>query len=99
MTSKLTAFGLCALMLYFAFHAFAGETGLGTWSDMQAQLAEKQAELELLETEITLLERDIERLTPGTVDPDFIEALAREKLAYVYPGELILLANDREAMQ
>ena len=95
MSNKLAAFGLSALMLYFAFHAFAGETGLGTWSDMQRDLAEKQAELDALETEIALLER----LTPGTVDPDFIEALAREKLAYVYPNELILLAEDREAMQ
>jgi cell division protein FtsB len=99
MSNKLAAFGLSALMLYFAFHAFAGETGLGTWSDMQRDLAEKQAELDALETEIALLERDIQRLTPGTVDPDFIEALAREKLAYVYPNELILLADDREAMQ
>ena len=99
MSNKLAAFGLSALMLYFGFHAFAGETGLGTWSDMQAELAEKQAELEALETEIALLERDIQRLTPGTVDPDFIEALAREKLAYVYPNELILLAEDRDTMQ
>ena len=75
------------------------ETGLGTWSDIQADLAAKQTELGLLEAEIALLESDIERLTPGTVDPDFIEALAREKLAYVYPNELILLADDREAMQ
>ena len=94
MTSRLAAFGLAALMLYFAFHAFAGETGLGHWSDMQARLAEKRAELETLEAEIAALERDIERLTPGSVDPDYIERLAREKLAFVYPGEFIMLVED-----
>ena len=94
MTSRLAAFGLAALMLYFAFHAFAGETGLGHWSDMQARLAEKRAELETLEAEIAALERDIERLTPGSVDSDYIERLAREKLAFVYPGEFIMLVED-----
>jgi cell division protein FtsB len=94
MTSRLAAFGLAALMLYFAFHAFAGDTGLGHWSDMQARLADKRAELAALENEITALERDIERLTPGSVDPDYIERLAREKLAFVYPDEFILVQED-----
>ncbi|NBC20149.1 MAG: septum formation initiator [Alphaproteobacteria bacterium] len=94
MTSRLAAFGLAALMLYFAFHAFAGETGLGHWSDMQARLAEKRAELDKLEADIAALERDIERLRPESVDPDYIERLAREKLAFVYPGELILVTED-----
>ncbi len=94
MISRLAAFGLAALMLYFAFHAFAGETGLGHWSDMQARLAEKRAELDALEADIAALEHDIERLTPGSVDPDYIERLAREKLAFVYPGEFILLSEE-----
>lgn len=94
MKSRLAAFGLAALMLYFAFHAFAGETGLGHWSDMQARLAEKRAELDALEADIAALEQDIERLTPGSVDPDYIERLAREKLAFVYPGEFILLSEE-----
>ncbi len=94
MTSRLAAFGLAALMLYFAFHAFAGDTGLGHWSDLQARLADKRAELAALENEITALERNIERLTPGSVDPDYIERLAREKLAFVYPNEFILVQED-----
>lgn len=94
MISRFAAFGLAALMLYFAFHAFAGETGLGHWSDMQARLVEKRAELDALEADIAALEKDIERLTPGSVDPDYIERLAREKLAFVYPGEFILLSDE-----
>jgi len=37
------------------------------------------------------LKRDIARLTPGQIDPDFVEELARQKLAFVYPGEIIFI--------
>jgi cell division protein FtsB len=90
----MAAFALVGLMLYFAFHAFAGENGLGKWSDMQARLAEKEAELARLEADIKRLEREIDRLTPGRVDPDYLELLAREKLAFVYPDELVLITDE-----
>ncbi len=90
MTSRFAALALTALLLYFAYHAFAGEAGLGRWSDLQADIAVKQARLGELRAEIARLQADIARLTPGQVDPGYIEALAREQLAYVYPGELIL---------
>lgn len=91
MNSPFTATGLSALLLYFAYHAFAGDNGLGKWSDMQRDLRQKSIELEGLEAEIERLEADIARLTPGNVDPDFVEALAREKLAFVYPDEIVLM--------
>ncbi len=90
MSSRSTAFGLAALILYFAYHALAGEAGLGRWSDLQAELAAKSARLADLEAEIARQERDIARLTPETADPDLIEALARERLAYAYPDEWIV---------
>lgn len=99
MNTKLAALVLCLLMLYFAFHALAGEAGLGAWSDTQAELEAKRAELAALEAEIDRLETDIHRLTPGSVDPDYIEMLARERLAFVYPDEIILLQNPDFAMR
>lgn len=93
MSSRLAGFGLTALLLYFAFHALAGEKGLGQWTDMQRELATKEAELATLQVTIGRLEKDIARLTPGSVDPDFVEALAREKLAYSYPEEVIIMAD------
>ncbi|MEM0987139.1 MAG: septum formation initiator family protein [Pseudomonadota bacterium] len=87
---KLAAGTLCLLICYFAYHAFAGEVGLGEYADMQVELAEKRKVLAGLEAEIAQLEADIVRLKPETADPDYIEALAREKLAFVFPGELIL---------
>ena len=90
MTSKFAGGLLSALILYFAVHTFAGEQGLNAWSDRQVRAEELQIELRALEQAIGELERDIERLTPGTIDPDFIEALAREKLAFVRPDEIVI---------
>jgi len=94
MTSRLEALGLCLVILYFAYHAFAGEKGLGRWTDAQIELQDRKAELANVNGEIERLQTDIRRLTPGSVDPDYVEALAREKLAFVYPDEVILLASD-----
>jgi cell division protein FtsB len=94
MTSRFAATILSLLVLYFAYHAFAGEQGLGSWTDTQIELADKQKELRALEAEIALLRSDIARLTPGSVDPDFVEALARDKLAFVYPNEVVLIGTE-----
>ncbi len=94
MTSRLEALGLCLVILYFAYHAFAGEKGLGRWTDAQIELQDRKAELAAVNGEIERLQTDIRRLTPGSVDPDYVEALARQKLAFVYPDEVVLLASD-----
>jgi cell division protein FtsB len=91
MVTRLQALGLSLLVLYFAYHAFAGEKGLGRWTDSQIELEEKQRELTQVQREIERLKVDIRRLTPGAEDPDYMEALARDKLAFVYPGEIVLL--------
>ena len=95
MTSRWAAGTLSLAAAYFAYHAFAGEQGLGKWTDMQTRLAEKRAVLSVLEAENAALQKDIARLTPGQVDPDLIEVLARRELGFVYPGELVL--TDRQA--
>ena len=95
MVSRLEALGLSLLVLYFAYHAFAGEKGLGRWSDAQLELEDRKVVLEQLEADISRLQTDIRRLTPGSVDPDFVEALARDKLAFVYQNEIVLMAADR----
>ena len=97
MVSRLQALGLSLLVLYFAFHAFAGEKGLGRWKDAQIELETRKTELAEMQQEIERLRVDIRRLTPGSVDPDYVEALARDKLAFVYPGEVVLLTPERSS--
>ena len=89
MTSRLAGFLLSAVILYFAVHTFSGEQGLSEWSVKQERVAELEAELAKIHIDIEALKFDIERLSPGTVDPGFVEALAREKLAFVRPNEII----------
>ena len=91
MTSKWAAGAMSLTVAYFAYHAFAGDQGLGAWTDKQTQLAEKRAVLKQLQSENAALQKDIARLTPGQVDPDLVEFLARRDLGFVYPGELVLV--------
>ncbi|MEM5517496.1 septum formation initiator family protein [Henriciella sp. AS95] len=93
MAPKYVAASLSALAAYFAYHAFAGQQGLGHWSDMQARLTDKQAELATLQKANDALRADIARLTPGTVDADLVELLARENLGFVYPDEIVLMID------
>lgn len=95
MVSRFEALGLSLLVLYFAYHAFAGEKGLGRWSDAQLELEDRKTVLAGLEADIARLQMDIRRLTPGSVDPDFVEAMARGKLAFVYHNEIVLMVSDR----
>ncbi len=90
---KFAAGTLCLLIMYFAYHAFAGEAGLGEYADMQTELADRKKTLRALEAEIARLEADIRHLRPETADPDVIEALARERLAFVFPDELVLVTS------
>lgn len=91
MTSKWAAGAMSLTIAYFAYHAFAGEQGLGKWTDKQTELADKKADLEALEAKNAALQKDIARLTPGQIDPDLVEYLARRDLGFVYPGELVLV--------
>jgi cell division protein FtsB len=98
MAPKYAAAGLTALTAYFAYHAFAGPQGLGHWSEMQAQLADRRAELKSIHDANELLRIDIARLTPGTVDADLVEVLARDDLGFAYPTEIVIIgATDRAA--
>ena len=91
MTSKWAAGAMSLTIAYFAYHAFAGEQGLGSWTDKQTELADKKEVLESLVAENAALQKDIARLTPGQIDPDLVEYLARRDLGFVYPGELVLV--------
>jgi cell division protein FtsB len=62
---------------------------------MQASMEEKQAELGAIQKANDALRADIARLTPGTVDADLVELLAREDLGFVYPDEFVLMTDTK----
>jgi cell division protein FtsB len=93
MGSKLAWVGLSALILYFAFHAFAGDKGLGAWSDIQHRVEVLEARKAELAAEKARLEALLVRLDPANPDPDTIATLARERLGYVLPGEIVMVVR------
>ncbi|MEE2879197.1 MAG: septum formation initiator family protein [Pseudomonadota bacterium] len=93
MAPKYAAACMCALTAYFAYHAFAGEQGLGHWSDMQSKLEDRKTELAEISKANDRLRADIARLTPGSVDPDLVEELAREDLGFAYPDEIVIITD------
>lgn len=85
--SRLAVAGLSALILYFAFHAFAGDQGLGAWSDKQREVDALERKLAELEAERDRLRVETAMLDPRNPDPDYVETLARETLGYVKVNE------------
>ena len=79
-----------ALILYFSYHALAGEQGLARWTALQGEEERLQAQIVELKAEREVLEASLVRLRDRTMDLDFIEEIARTKLSYVRPDEVLV---------
>jgi cell division protein FtsB len=79
-----------ALILYFSYHALAGDQGLAAWTELQNDEARLTAEIERLTTEKATLEASLVRLRDKTMDLDYVEEIARTKLSFVRPDELLV---------
>lgn len=78
------------ILIYFAYHALAGDQGLARWTQLQKTEKTLIAEREELILEKTRLEDRITRLQAESMDLDYVEELARRKLAYARKNEIIL---------
>ena len=81
---------LGAVILYFSYHALAGEQGLARWTELQGDERELQRELTELEDIRDLKSESLKRLRDETLDTDYLEEVARTKLSYVRSDELIV---------
>ena len=81
---------LGAAILYFCYHALAGKQGLASWTKLQAEEVELKAELVRLQHERAELEASLDRLRDRTLDLDYLEEIARTKLSYARPDEVLL---------
>jgi cell division protein FtsB len=70
-----TALG--GVILYFSYHALAGDHAL-------------KEQLATLEAERDSLERSLGRLREATLDLDYVEELARTKLSFARPDEILI---------
>jgi len=81
---------LGAVILYFSYHALAGEQGLAAWTRLQEEERELAARLDEITAERQVLEASLARLRDDTLDVDYIEELARTKLSYARPDEILV---------
>lgn len=79
------------LAFYFGYHAVNGSRGLLASQQLMDELEAAEKRLAALEAERSGLERNVQRLRPGSLDPDLIDELARETLSMVEPEDVIIL--------
>jgi cell division protein FtsB len=79
-----------AMILYFSYHALAGDQGLAAWNGLQEEEEHLEAELARLESERAVLETSLDRLRDRTLDLDYVEEIARTRLSYVRPDEVLV---------
>lgn len=83
-----------AVTAYFAFHALAGNTGLGAWQDYKAEHAAVAADAARVAATKAALRRQIALLDPRHVDPDLADELVRRNLGVVRNDEVIIPLPD-----
>jgi cell division protein FtsB len=77
------AVGLAGLLMW---HVVNGKDGLSVWQQKRTEDRQLQKEIQALQQENAQLRERISRLQS---DPDAIERVAREKMHYAKPGEVI----------
>lgn len=79
-----------ALILYFSYHALAGDQGLARWTKLQGDQEQLESQIVQLKAERDVLEASLVRLRDKTMDLDYVEEIARTKLSYVRPDEVLV---------
>ncbi len=92
--SALVSIGLGAAILYLGAHAVTGRQGLLAYVDLQAQERTLNERLAELSVEQAALKARAARLSPKTLDLDYLDERARVLLAAGGEGEIVFaLAN------
>jgi len=81
---------LAFLIVYFAFHAFTGDSGLLMSGERDEALASKTAELTRLHAERVDLETRARLLRDSSLSADLLEERARSLLGYSDPRDYVI---------
>lgn len=84
----------CALLGYFAWHAWKGPRGYPYQDSLQKQLAQLDQKYGELKGKREALEHKVSLLRPDSIDPDLLDEMARAKLDMVKPGDLVLFTKN-----
>src|SRR4051812_40182816 len=81
----------CAVVGYFAFHAFNGDHGIFAAARYEARVAGLKAQLAGLKAQREELERRTALLKGESLDPDMLEEQARETLNLAHPRDVMVM--------
>ena len=82
------------LAVYFSYHAVVGSRGLLAWRQLNRDIEATEQELTAVRAEREELEDKVRRLSPGSLDPDLIDELARSRLSLAEPLDVIILLDQ-----
>jgi cell division protein FtsB len=81
---------ILAIMVYFAYHVVQGRHGLRAYAHYGSQISELETTAAALRAEKLQLHNQVQLLQPKAVDPDLLDELARRKLNYIGPDEMVV---------
>ncbi len=82
---------LCLLNIYFAIHLFTGSNSLIAYSGLKNAMKKKTQDLNQIKIKNDELDAEISLLRGKIIDLDYLEELARSKLNYSYPDEIVII--------
>jgi cell division protein FtsB len=79
----------CALLGYFAWHAFKGPRGFPYQASLNQKMAILEKKFESVRQVRVRLERKVTLLRPESIDPDILDEMARSSLELARPGDVV----------
>jgi cell division protein FtsB len=86
----IVSLGCCALLGFFAWHAFKGPRGFTYREKLVADAAKLETGLAVVTGRRDEAEVRVKLLRPDSVDPDMLDEMARQTLNLAKPNELIV---------
>ena len=85
--------GLLSLIGYLSWHAINGERSFSQAERLGERIETLKAERDEVQSQRLALDSRVALIRPESIDPDLLEELARIKLGFVRPNDVILHTN------
>jgi cell division protein FtsB len=87
----------CGLAVYFVYHAIEGSRGWLAFNELGLELQQAERDLDRLTAERVALAARIQGLSDQSLDPDLLDELARRRLSFAAPADVIILLEPAES--
>lgn len=87
---------LALFLVYIYYHTISGERGFATWLTLSEKIETLKQENREMEAQVSSLQKDVDRLSMENPDIDYLDELARRRLAVAHPDEKIIIVPQTE---